>query len=128
MKGNSVDLAYAWKAYVETSAIHGYDSTESEPYFWAFKEMTDLSHQKPDVALAVILEILKITDEDRTLAVLAAGPLEELIVRHGKQLIDNIINLAMSNKKFYDLLQGIWGNDIDKDVWQKIEHLFSEER
>lgn len=43
--------------------------------FWAFDEMVDLVRDKPFDVLEVILEILKITDDERVLANLAAGPL-----------------------------------------------------
>lgn len=89
--------------------------------FWAFDAMVDIVRDKPFDALAVILEILKISDEKRIVANLAAGPLEDLLVEHGKAVIDRVIVLAESDPKFRDLLQGVWGNSIDEGVWERIK-------
>ena len=92
--------------------------------FWAFNEMVDTVRDKPFEALEVILEILKIAEEEQVLANLAAGPLEDLLAEHGIVVIDRIIELAKSDPRFRDLLQGVWGNSVDPRVWKRIEALY----
>jgi len=52
--------------------------------------MYDESTEEPEIAWSVILEILKheLTDDQR--ALLAAGPLEDLLVWHGASFIGRV--------------------------------------
>ena len=113
-------LAQAWKAYTDAAIKHEVSSPEAESMFWAFNEMVDTVRDKPFEALEVILEILKIAEEEQVLANLAAGPLEDLLAEHGIVVIDRIIELAKSDPRFRDLLQGVWGNSVDPRVWKMI--------
>lgn len=124
MSENREHLAQAWKAYTEASIKFGVESPEAELLSWAFDKIYDLAFHKPQDALDAILEINKITDEDRVLANLAAGPLETLLVHHGEEVIDRLITLAKSDPKFRDLLPGVWGDSIDEAVWEQIEALY----
>ena len=126
MDKNHSRLVQAWKSYTEATVKYGVGSPEAKSLFWAFDEMVDLVRDKPFDAFEVILEILRITDEERILANLAAGPLEELLVEHGPEMIERILALAKSDSdpKFRDLLQGVWGNSIEKVVWKQIERLY----
>lgn len=124
MSENREHLAQAWKAYTEVCIQFGAESPEAELLSWAFDRIHDLAFYKPQDALDVILEINKITDEDRVLANLAAGPLETLLAHHGKEVIDRVITLAKSDPKFRDLLPGVWGNSIDRAVWERMEALY----
>lgn len=124
MDKNCLDLAKAWKEYYFASEKFGIGSPEAEKIWWAYEEMEQLVEHRPSDALDVILEILSISDEDSLLFDLAAGPLESVLVKHGHEVIDRIIELLKSDPKFRDLLQRVWGNSIDKDVWQRIENLY----
>lgn len=117
-------LAQAWKAYTEVSIRFGVESPEAELLSWAFDKIHDLAFHKPHDALDVILEINKITDEEVVLANLAAGPLETLLVHHGKEVIDRVIALAKTEPKFRDLLPGVWGYSIDEGAWERIKALY----
>ena len=117
-------LAQAWKSYTQGSDRYGVESPEAELIWWAFEEMEQLIDHNPQDAFEVILEILRITDEEKVLFNLAAGPLESILVKHGKEVIDSIAELAKNNPKFRDLLQGVWGNSIDEMVWKQIERLY----
>lgn len=127
MNESRLPLAQAWKGYTEATIKYGVDSPEAGAMFWAFDDMVDMVRETPFDALETILEILKITDEERVLANLAAGPLEDLLVTHGKTVINEIIDLVKSEPKFRDLLQGVWGNSIDEAVWGRIKALYISE-
>ena len=62
-------------------------------------------------------------DSDHLIANLAAGPLETLISRHGAELINLIEAEARENKKFHNLLGGVWRNDIPEDIWVRIDSI-----
>ena len=82
--------------------------------------MDDLVFDDPERALVVINEILQSTDKDRDIQDLAAGPLEDLLVRHGSLIIDRVEELATSEEKFKHLLGGVWQNTMSDDLWSKV--------
>lgn len=117
-------LAQAWKSYSELSDRYGVGSQEAELPWWAYDELEQLVSNHPFDALDVILAILEITTDERTIASLAAGPLESLLVKHGKRVVERVIGLATTYPRFYELLQGVWGNSVDPDVWKTIAVLY----
>jgi len=117
-------LASAWNSYTQLSIKFGTGSPEAELIWWAFEEMELLVSYKPFSALEVIVEVLRITDDDGVLCNLAAGPLESLLVKHASEVANKVIELATSDEDFYKLLQGVWGDNIDDTVWQRIESLY----
>ena len=82
--------------------------------------MDDLVFDDPERGLVVINEILQSTDKDRDIQDLAAGPLEDLLIRHGSLIIDRVEELATSEEKFKHLLGGVWQNTMSDDLWSKV--------
>src|SRR5689334_10162737 len=73
------------------------ESHEYEKNFWAFDEFCDLCISQPDDAWAGILEVLSLDPGPRVLKVLAAGPMEELLVNHGQQIINQVEERAQKD-------------------------------
>lgn len=92
---------------------------ESDANFWAFEKLSDLVRNTPEVALDLILKILATTTNDDVLDNLAAGPLEDLILFHGNDMINQIEFHAINYERFRDLLNGVWmvGSPL---VWERI--------
>ena len=65
----------------------------------------DLREEDSNKAIDLIIEILKIETNPALLALLAAGPLEDVI---SMETIDRIEREASVNKRFHDLLGGVW--------------------
>jgi hypothetical protein len=59
--------------------------------------------------------------EDSVTEVLAAGPLEELLVQHGREIMDRLEKAAMWDASFRHLLGGVWETGIDKSVWARVD-------
>lgn len=57
---------------------------------------------------------------DRLFAVLAAGPLEDLLCDHGPDFIDRVETEARQNPRFRELLGGVWCRNMAADVWERI--------
>jgi hypothetical protein len=57
------------------------------------------------------------------LANLAAGPLEDLMVRHGSQFIASLEKLAATDGQFRKMLGALWENDINAEVWARIKRV-----
>ena len=94
----------------------GEDST-----FWAYEELDDICRNDPDLCWELILEILRIDQSDRVVGNLAAGPLEDLLVRHGAKMIDRVESQARKDRRFKNLLGGVWKNAMSDDVWSRVK-------
>lgn len=98
------------------------ESKEYDRLFWAFDKMVELANKNPQECLDVVIAILnEAHDDDFILANLAAGPLEELLVAHGTELIDAIESLSNQDPNFKKLLGGVWKNDMSDELWARVQ-------
>lgn len=83
--------------------------------------MSDATDETPELAWNAILQILttELTDDQKSL--LAGGPLENLLVKHGPAFIERVEQEAKVNSKLNDLLGGVWRQDMPDEIWQRIE-------
>jgi hypothetical protein len=96
---------------------------------WAFDELEKLVEGDPARAWAVILRILGTAHQDENvLDNLAAGPLETLLARHGRDAVEWVEAEAKANPKFKSLLKGVWRNAIDEAVWAKVQSLSADSK
>ena len=96
---------------------------ERDDLFWSFEAMCDVVESEPERALELILMILSRDDSAPVVQILAAGPLEDLLARHGAAIIGKVEAAARRNPKFAFLLGGVWPSSIAKNVWRKVEAL-----
>lgn len=75
----------------------------------------------PDYALEIILGINQSDLPNHKRAILAAGPLEDLIAYQGVVTIDRIEEEAKRDPSFASLLGGVWQSATIDDVWKRIE-------
>src|SRR5262245_33487407 len=93
-------LARAWVEQYSKS-----DRDRDDNFFALMDFERDLREDDPDRAIDLIVEILKIETNPVLLSMLAAGPLEEVI---SMRTIDRIEREAAADKRFLDLLGGVW--------------------
>lgn len=96
------------------------ESDRHKQLFWSFDRLDDLIRTQPAKAWPVILDILRADPSDKILQNLAAGPLEDLLVRHGSSFIDDVEAEAGRDPMFRKLLGGVWKRDIVDDVWDRV--------
>jgi hypothetical protein len=94
------DLARAWVEQYSKS-----DRDQDDNLFAIMDFERDLREENPDRMIDLILEILKLESNPVLLSLLAAGPLEDVI---SLRTIDRIEREARTNKRFHDLLGGVW--------------------
>lgn len=96
---------------------------EDHPDAWTFALVDKLTEHHPAQALEAIRAMLAACDSPDDVALVAAGPLEDLIQRHGPELIDEIEALAGRAPRFAYALTGVWppedgGHPL---LWARIE-------
>jgi hypothetical protein len=85
-----------------------------------FRSLNKLCNEDPARALQIIELIANKDSSDPVIEVLAAGPLENLLVKHGSAVIDRIEQLANENPVFRMLMGGVWQRETDSDVWERV--------
>ncbi len=119
------ELVSAYIEHSKSRIVLGADlvfaERSTDETFWAFETLGDIARNDPSLCLALIIEILASTDDENVLAVLAAGPLEDVLVHHGPILISQVEREAETNEKFKYLLGGVWRNSIAPEVWGRVE-------
>jgi hypothetical protein len=80
-------------------------------------------HGEPDHALSIIFAAMQLTDDQRVLGRLAAGPLEDFLGVHGKAYLEIFHTLALEHRRLREVLDGVWQGAMSKDVWHRIESL-----
>ena len=94
------ELARAWVEQYSKS-----DRDRDDNFFVLMDFERDLREEDPDRAIDLILQILDIETNPVLLSMLAAGSLEDVI---SMNTIDRIEREAAANKRFHDLLGGVW--------------------
>jgi len=94
----------------------------NDVHAWAPECVAELILESPNLALDFILQALPLFETDEDVAVLAAGPMEDLLGYHSESLIDRIEAEAAENGRFRLLLSGVWGrNNVRIEVWRRLQ-------
>jgi hypothetical protein len=75
----------------------------------------------PETAWVAILEILRNDLDEEQLALLAAGPMENVLVWHGASFLDRVETEARNDARFNYLLGGVWRNEMTEEVWVRVQ-------
>ena len=82
----------------------------------------DACMDEPEIAWEAILKIIRERDlSPDEEALLAAGPLEDLLAWHGGPFIDRIEAEAGRNARFNHLLGGVWRREMPQEIWERIQ-------
>jgi hypothetical protein len=92
-------------------------------WFESDQTMFDACMEAPEVAWEAIQQILQRELTDEQVAILAAGPLENLLAFHGPAFIDRVEQQAQTNPRFNHLLGGVWRQEMDQNLWARIERV-----
>jgi hypothetical protein len=79
------------------------------------------ARQAPEVAGQAIVALSRQALTEEQIAVLAAGPLEDLLAYHGTAFIDRVEKEARVYPAFRHLLGGVWRSSIAEPVWHRVE-------
>jgi hypothetical protein len=113
-------LARAWVEQYSKS-----DRDRDDNFFALTDFERDLREEDPDRAIDLIVEILKIETNPVLLSMLAAGPLEDII---SMRTIDRIEREAAADKRFRDLLGGVWYFRAPDELRARLDALIGDNR
>jgi hypothetical protein len=88
---------------------HAEKRMPSDPLFAAWEQVDDLIRSDPEQGWSLVLELIEAAPDDRVLANVAAGPLEDLLSRSLDQFIDRVELQARRDPAFRRCLTGVWG-------------------
>ena len=111
-------LIAAWIAAEES----GKRESDYDPAWWAVDGVI-MWHidEKHEALWEFITRTFERPMSDKTFAMIAAGPLEDLLADYGNIYIDRIEELARKSPRFNYLLGGVWKNSSNDEVWQRVE-------
>jgi hypothetical protein len=89
----------------------------------AYSQLDDLLFDDPENGWLVIQEIATKEISEEVMAVFAAGPVENLLSRHGPLFIDQIEEKAQNDPKFNFVLGGVWQNLMTDEIWKRIKKI-----
>ena len=112
-------LAETWIAFT----LAPQKSSERNDLFWVFDQVWELTYESPQDLWLLIVKILSLNNSDPILMNLSAGPLEDLLSKHGDSFINRIELEAKENPKFASLLGGVWQNSMTDEIWMRVQHV-----
>lgn len=75
----------------------------------------------PEAVWQAVLRIMQHELSEEQISLLAAGPVEDLLVHYGAQFIDRIEAEALRSQAFAHVLGGVWQSDTPPEIWRRIE-------
>jgi len=124
MSLGAAELWNAWRNSPEIREIAEAWITKREGSWTDDHErLAGLIHSAPEQALASIFAIMQITEDQKVLGGLAAGPLEDFLGVHGEAYLETFHALALEHRRLREVLDGVWQGAMPKRVWHRIEAL-----
>lgn len=117
-------LVDGWLAYhraAQSRQLCAIETPVADELFQFVVDVDNLVRTDPERAWFVIQLIFAACRDDLERAQLAAGPLEDLLAKHGPAFIDRIEKTASNSGDFRELLVGVWRNGIAYPVWQRMQ-------
>lgn len=100
-------LAEGWIAYSRECWKRG--PTKLPEQLSRFSDrLADLCFDDPELAVQVCARIAELTDDDRVIELLGAGPLENVLERRRDQVLPSFLREAKANPRFRTALRHIW--------------------
>jgi hypothetical protein len=104
----SLDVADLASLWIDANGRSPIERERDDLHASVFDLCFDLARSDPDRGLDLALAVLALTDEKRLLSLLAAGLLEDLVMRESDDVLARIEAEAARDQKFRDLLGGVW--------------------
>jgi hypothetical protein len=116
------DLIAAW--------LDANSCTGGEDSFWAVEELNyERAYERPEQAWPIILELIRLSPGEDITAIIAAGPLENLLCTHGPDFIERVETQASTDRRFRHCLAGVWGsNRMPPEIYARMRMAVGDEQ
>jgi hypothetical protein len=74
--------------------------TRADSVLWAFNEVSEITLKDAERGWTTIQALIAAAPDEGALAYVAAGPLDEVLEAHGRQIIDRVEELARQSPRF----------------------------
>ncbi len=120
-----IDYEKIATAYVESRKAYVTDQIDEavvERTRWASDCAFGIAENHPDELFALVLVAMDVCRDLEDAAFVAAGLVENMLVKHGPELIDAVETMAQASAKFRYILSGVWSQNgsVDPDVWARV--------
>ena len=95
-------------------------SREREETEWA-TDLYDLEYHDPETLWLFILAVHAQDQSPRIQECLSAGPVEDLLAKHGDRFIERVESRARQDPTFAKLLGGVWKNTMSDEIWRRLQ-------
>lgn len=106
----------------------GVDRPGYDKHIWAVDEMIDLAIDSPDELWLAILRILEIDSTEEVVKAVGAGPLEDLMVQHGEQFINEVEKYAAKSAALKNAIKNVWLDEKDTPIWERFFNILENEK
>jgi hypothetical protein len=126
MSGATFDYEKVGRGYVLYGRSFARDGENVDPEgreanAWAGDCAFEIEEDFPDMLLPLTVAAIDACETSQDAAYVAAGLLENAVVKHGPRLIGKIERLAAESPKFRYFLSGIWGGTrADPEIWGRV--------
>ena len=101
--------------------VVGCESEEwPEELWWVWEKVFRWVRHLPQLALDLIVQIVKLEPTHEIAEAIATGPLEELLDAHGAVIITRVEEEARRSPLFRYCLAGVWRRTIPDDIWNRL--------
>lgn len=113
----AADWVLYWKSPEDSVARESLRSAADQEY--------RLVREEPETAWRLILAIHRQDKSSAIQEVLSAGPLEDLLAKHGEAFIEEVEREAKADPTFARLLGGVWRNAMSASVWSRVQAVWN---
>jgi hypothetical protein len=110
---------------VRNGVISG-DDPDRDRFELYFNPLITGPKPDPDLALDIVAELIGAAPDDESLAYIAAGPLQAVVVDMGPKVIDRIEKLAAKSPRFRQALAAVSLTSADPDVASRVKNVRAE--
>ena len=112
-----------WLSWAQWVSAEDRDESQAGNFI-GFDEFDWIVKEHPEHAWNAILAAVKDPRAEPYIAILAAGPIEDLICHHGAQFIDRVEAEARANPAFASALGGVWQSQTPDEIWSRVQRVW----
>jgi hypothetical protein len=88
--------------------------------FWSWAELNRiLEEEGPEATWPIVLALVAQADDD-AMPSLGAGALEDLLRRHGPEVIGRVETQAAADRRFRFCLSHVWKGEMPDEIWARV--------